>query len=71
MELLDDLDEEGWVKMAEVDLLVDDAPHDEMVQGAEFAICEGPIEVGRVRVLVSRVHVTSAQTGETLWRSDD
>lgn len=53
MEFLDDLDGEGWNKLAEVDFVAEDAPHSALIQGAQFAICEGPIEVGHVEIRVS------------------
>lgn len=61
MEFLADLDDEGWVKLAHVDLLADDAPHHEIVRGADFEIYEGPHKVGRVKIETSSLRIPEGQ----------
>lgn len=50
MNIIRDLDDEGWVKVAEVDFVADDAPHQLLVRGANFRLFEGPIEIGSVEI---------------------
>lgn len=63
MNILQDWDGDEWTKLAEVDFVVDEAPHDELVRGAKFALYEGPERVGHLVVTKASSRVAASD-----WR---
>lgn len=55
------LEEESWSGLAEVDFLVDEAPHDLLVGGAEFVWHEGPRAVAKGRLLTASQRVNASR----------
>lgn len=62
---MEPLDESRWGALALVDFLVDSAPHELLVRGAQFELCEGSTVVARGTVLISSRRVPGSTVRDT------
>lgn len=66
-EFLESLGESRWETLAMVDFLVDSAPHELLVRGAEFDLVEGNTVVAQGIVLISSRHVSSSSVRDAAF----